>query len=727
MYRNPDIDFKKLIEQLESKSSLTPEMVLEGKELKQVPHKAVLKETKQEVQVLGYSDLGYYKIKVGEKIEWVEAEKIDFSKEINETEINEPPAALVSLAKKAGKSVKDAERYWRETKRQLLKDTGKKEKDLTSRDYQYIMGVVKKRLGLPTKPLKDSKVLETALDAYDEEIKVGDKVKVVEPASESGLVGKVFTVVAIEDEDGRANVFVRDEQGNEDYFWADKLEKVSEFIGKKFLCGNWKPVEIGDIVRIADPKSELQGQGLTVIDIVKGSKGHGWDVIVTDEYGKEHRIDILDVEKPEVEESKVPKFNEPVHKQMKDLLEADLIAIITDEKEAKELAQKKKGWYRKDEQSGKYKVYVGESYPDSPRIFGFLSDHWKEFIDRKDAVNNLIKKFDIDKEEAERYIQAAEDVYGKIEPVYAGIGEGAKVFEERGKGQGVGGPRQGDGGAKYCYCTRCGYYQEHPRGIPCKDIKCSSCGEYTMIGVDYLPQEKNESEIKELAYSPEKGIKAVFNRLEGKVEVLKGMMKVLRDKLTSGREEITKTDIDMINKVEDALDDLDKDLNVQRQRALAYAKNESVTEQDTRSIKVEHPGILEVPVGKKFWQLPLKHFIDLAKKKGKAAVARAINNLRRWNKNRAPDIAKKAEELMNRLKANPQWQAITATESISETDMKRYQELAEKLYVTDYLLNEKKGELTEKGQKFIDGLLSVKLSETEREIVFEKYLDLKGL
>lgn len=65
-----------------------------------------------------------------------------------------PPPALKSLAGKAGKSLKDAERYYDDAKKQRLKKTGKKEKDLTNDDYRYIMGVVKKRLGLPTKPVE---------------------------------------------------------------------------------------------------------------------------------------------------------------------------------------------------------------------------------------------------------------------------------------------------------------------------------------------------------------------------------------------------------------------------------------------------------------------------------------------------------------------------------------------------------------------------------------------
>lgn len=62
-----------------------------------------------------------------------------------------PPASLKALAKRAGVSLKRAERYWRETKRDYLERTGKSEDELTDEDYRYIMGVVKKRMGLPTK------------------------------------------------------------------------------------------------------------------------------------------------------------------------------------------------------------------------------------------------------------------------------------------------------------------------------------------------------------------------------------------------------------------------------------------------------------------------------------------------------------------------------------------------------------------------------------------------
>lgn len=63
----------------------------------------------------------------------------------------EATPVLQSLAKKAGKSLKAAERYWEETKKDYLKRTGKQESELKDKDWRYITGVVKKRLGLPVK------------------------------------------------------------------------------------------------------------------------------------------------------------------------------------------------------------------------------------------------------------------------------------------------------------------------------------------------------------------------------------------------------------------------------------------------------------------------------------------------------------------------------------------------------------------------------------------------
>jgi len=51
------------------------------------------------------------------------------------------------------------------------------------------------------------------------------------------------------------------------------------------------------------------------------------------------------------------------------------------------------------------------------------------------------------------------------------------LSKARGEGRGVGGPAQGDGGAKYCVCPKCGHSEKHTeKGTPCIKIKCPKCG-----------------------------------------------------------------------------------------------------------------------------------------------------------------------------------------------------------------------------------------------------------
>jgi len=53
--------------------------------------------------------------------------------------------------------------------------------------------------------------------------------------------------------------------------------------------------------------------------------------------------------------------------------------------------------------------------------------------------------------------------------------------EARGEGQGVGGSRQGDGGASACVCPECGHRIPHERGTPCRGSACPKCGA-AMVG-----------------------------------------------------------------------------------------------------------------------------------------------------------------------------------------------------------------------------------------------------
>lgn len=62
----------------------------------------------------------------------------------------------------------------------------------------------------------------------------------------------------------------------------------------------------------------------------------------------------------------------------------------------------------------------------------------------------------------------------------------------RGEGQGVGGPRQGDGGADKCVCPKCGATASHEKGTPCAETECPKCGA-AMTGQS---AEKSEGEME---------------------------------------------------------------------------------------------------------------------------------------------------------------------------------------------------------------------------------------
>ena len=49
------------------------------------------------------------------------------------------------------------------------------------------------------------------------------------------------------------------------------------------------------------------------------------------------------------------------------------------------------------------------------------------------------------------------------------------LMNERGEGRGVGGGRQGDGGADVCVCPECNKEYPHEKGMPCNEIRCPDC------------------------------------------------------------------------------------------------------------------------------------------------------------------------------------------------------------------------------------------------------------
>lgn len=66
-------------------------------------------------------------------------------------------------------------------------------------------------------------------------------------------------------------------------------------------------------------------------------------------------------------------------------------------------------------------------------------------------------------------------------------------------------------------------------------------------------------------------------------------------------------------------------------------------------VKVENPGILDVPEGKSVDSLSQSHFEDLISKKGWNEISKALINLVRFNKNNNKSLSDWADSMQNKL------------------------------------------------------------------------------
>jgi len=570
----------------------------------------------------------------------------DLEKAINSnTSINEPAAALKSLAKQAGKSYKKAEEYYKEAKKQRMKAKKKNENELNGQDYSYIMGVVKKRLGLPTKPLKDSEDAKEAWKSYQETEPVRDtlqhthKKEGVCEAEESIKPGDTVEIM--------------DKEGNTTVVPSSKVEDVDTALGKDG--------EQHLVVKVEGSPDWYSEEEYQIVKV-------GGDENSNEESAEESAL----------------KARESL-KDVELLDEADLIATVSDEDTARKLAQEKKGWYRKDDESGKFKVYVGERK-----------------IKEKQMGES---KVEIGQDKNGMWYGIIRDEQGQTESVTIKnneeeVKEWLKergIEESRGQGQGVGGSRQKDGGANFCVCPECGFKAAKEKGVPCKSINCPNCGHQGMTGV-------NEGTLT-------KSMTTLGQKLEDTSYLFKKINQV-------------RGALQLARKVGDK--EKEKEMRNELDNLISKLKETVVSETSTTTIKIKHPGILNIPDNKYFWQMPLKHYINLAKEKGKKAIMTALLNLERWNKKKNPDISKKASNIIDKLKNNKDWQNESIKEDkVSEENKKKYQELAEKLFLVEYL--SKKEKLSEKERTFIEETKKIELSDAERELIFEKYLDLKAL
>ena len=97
-----------------------------------------------------------------------------------------------------------------------------------------------------------------------------------------------------------------------------------------------------------------------------------------------------------------------------------------------------------------------------------------------------------------------------------------------------------------------------------------------------------------------------------------------------------------------------------------------IYEQDV-NIDVENPGILEVPEGKNVEDLPIKHFVDLANKKGLSTITKALNNLQVWNKNKNPKLSKWAGDMIDKVSKRVDNQKNESL-SIKESSIPKWQD-----------------------------------------------------
>lgn len=73
-----------------------------------------------------------------------------------------------------------------------------------------------------------------------------------------------------------------------------------------------------------------------------------------------------------------------------------------------------------------------------------------------------------------------------------------------------------------------------------------------------------------------------------------------------------------------------------------------LSEEDTSNIKVDNPGVLDLPEGG-FMKSGVEHYKALMATKGREEVMHALCNLERWNKEKNPEVAAHARALINKL------------------------------------------------------------------------------
>ena len=150
------------------------------------------------------------------------------------------------------------------------------------------------------------------------------------------------------------------------------------------------------------------------------------------------------------------------------------------------------------------------------------------------------------------------------------------------------------------------------------------------------------------------------------------------------------------------------------------SRKRKLREQDVE-IEVKHEGILEVPEGKNVEDLPIKHFVDLAKKKGLSKITKALNNLQVWNKKKNPSLSKWAGDMIDKVsKKMEKNEAFDRYDSNIEADFMEpgnlYNDMPDEPYDSDI-----------KSKEYFDFVVSDVINRCKDEKEARRYMTRNGL
>jgi len=136
---------------------------------------------------------------------------------------------------------------------------------------------------------------------------------------------------------------------------------------------------------------------------------------------------------------------------------------------------------------------------------------------------------------------------------------------ERGEGQGVDGPPQGDGGADVCVCPDCGHEAAHEKGVPCAEISCPECGT-EMRGGNAMAKEETIVQEEEVLEEVQKEDAEEQESLLDKIKKL--VTKASVEEVKEESEEVVEPDLTgQIEALQKAQEDLKQELVKARQIA----------------------------------------------------------------------------------------------------------------------------------------------------------------